>query len=333
MTTRKSNQSLTSKSSLSPAILALALVVLPAALPALSGQGPRGRPTAEQRHRAALASMSAALAPFASGGWAPIAARFAEDPGGAADARLVVVGLSLANADLDRFELSRGPNEAERTRALERLEEIVLLAPAWTLRSGSGGAAVYLALTVRRLQGECGSEVGADRVDALRAASDELLRAEAAGRRPDGSSFGAFPEELADSAAAFAGAAVLLPATEASESWEAAGRELGGRVLAGCASPETLLFASEAALSYQVAGRGIPIELSRVPALFGAAGRCRSRIAWSSSETFSGDGVAVGDETASVLAASRAVTVTLLEHFLWIYPPGTACGDGPLLDE
>jgi hypothetical protein len=326
MKTRNSNHP---KSSLSMAILALAL--LPAALPALSGQGPRDRPTPDQRRRAALASMSAALAPF-GGEWALIAERFVQDPGGAADARLAVIGLTLANANLDRFELSRGQNEDERATATNRLEELVLLAPSWTLRAGSGGAAVYLALSVRRLQGECYPGADVDYLELLRVASDELLRTEASARRLDGTSFGAFPEELADSAAAFSGAAILLPATEESAGWEAAGRELGGRVLAGCASPETLFFTSEAALSYLVAGRGIPYELTRVPALFGAAGRCRSRGAWSSSEPISGDGLAVDDETAPVLAASRAVAATLLEHFLWIYPPGTGCDDGPLLD-
>lgn len=327
MKTRKSNQF---ASSLSIAIAALALVVLPAALPAMSGQGPRERPTAEQLRRNALASMSASLAPFAEA-WVPVAERFVTNPGGADDARLVVVGLSLVNADLGRFELSRGQNEDARALATNRLEEIVLLAPSWTLRAGSGGAAVYLALTVRRLQGECDPGADGDRVALLRIASDELLRAEASARRLDGSSFGAFPEEVADSAAAFAGAAVLLPATEETEGWEAAGRELGGRVLAGCPSPETLLFGSEAALSYLVVGRGIPRELTRVPALLGGAGRCRSNVAWSSSETFSGDGAEVDDETARALAASRVVAATLLEHFLWINPPGTACGDGPQL--
>jgi hypothetical protein len=274
--------------------------------------------------------MSASLAPFAEA-WVPVAERFVTNPGGADDARLVVVGLSLVNADLGRFELSRGQNEDARALATNRLEEIVLLAPSWTLRAGSGGAAVYLALTVRRLQGECDPGADGDRVALLRIASDELLRAEASARRLDGSSFGAFPEEVADSAAAFAGAAVLLPATEETEGWEAAGRELGGRVLAGCPSPETLLFGSEAALSYLVVGRGIPRELTRVPALLGGAGRCRSNVAWSSSETFSGDGAELDDETARALAASRVVAATLLEHFLWINPPGTACGDGPQL--
>jgi len=324
MKTRKSNQL---QSSLSIAILALAL--LPAALPALSGQGSRGRPSAEQVRRNALVSMSAALAPFA-GAWVSIAERFVTDPGRADDARLAVIGLTLANANLDRFELSRGQNEDERALATNRLEELVLLAPSWTLRAGSGGAAVYLVLSVRRLQGECEPDADADRVALLRLAADEILRAEASARRFDGSSFGSFPEELADSAAAFSGAAVLLPATDESAAWEVAGRDLGGRVLAGCPSPETLLFASEASLSYLVAGRGIPRELTRVPALLGGAGRCRTSVAWSSSETLSRDGE-VADETAAALAASRTVAMTLLEHYLWIHPPGTGCDDGPEL--
>jgi hypothetical protein len=304
--------------SLSVSLLALALSA--GTLPALDNGG-RVRDPGDRR-RAQLASMSASLAPFAEDTWPAIAGRFDADPGGAFNARLVMVAISLANADVDRFELGVGPES--RLSAIERLEDVVARQAEWTGRAGSGGAAVYLAMTARRLSAECDLGGDVDRVQGLVQASEDTLRSEATMRSTDGTSFGAFPEEIADSAAVFSGAAMLLPVSEDTPRWEAAGRTLGQRVLSGCTTAETLLFGSEAALSYLLAGRGIPRELTRVPALSPSAPRCRSNVSWSATESSSGEAASLDDRTKAALAASRSVAVTLLEHYLWIFRPGSA---------
>ena len=303
---------------LSVSLLALALTA--GALPALDGGGRVRDP--EDRWRAQLASMSAALAPFAEDTWPAIAGRFDGDPGAEFNARLVMVAISLANADVARFELGVGLEW--RVRAIERLEDVVVRQAEWTDRRGSGGAAVYLAMTVRRLRAECdvGDEGG--RVEALARVSDDILLSEAVFRETEG--IMSLPEDLADASAAFVGAAVLLPSSDETSGRESAGLDLGARALYGCPSPETVLFASEAALSYQVARRGVPTQLTRVPALAPGLPRgCKASRVWSASESISPEAASLDDRTKAALSASRNTAVLLMEHFLWVFPPAAGC--------
>lgn len=307
----------------------VALVVGSGILPAIQGGTDGRQPPAELRRRAELTSMGAALAAFGGGVWSDFAKRFTDDPAGAGNARLVLVPLSLANVEINRYELSKSKDADALARALGRLEFVVAQETAWSARAGSGGSAAYLALSVLRLARECDVGDQNDRIEGLRLSAERILRSEASARLSDGASFGGGAEALADSAAVFAAAAALLDPSDDSAAWELACRDLARRALANCPSPESVLFVTEGALSYVLAGRPIPKELSRVPplSLVGSRG-CGSRVGWSTQETVSADGGELDEATAAVLAESRALTLTLIEHFLWIYPPGSSCSGG-----
>jgi len=315
-------------------ILGICLLMLgldPANVRAISGRG-EGRPPSELHRRSVLAGMGLALRSFGPEEWTSFAKRFDDDPSGSSNARLIVVPLSLAHVELNDYELSG--SSAARERALARLEFVVAREAAWTARSGSGGAAAYLAISVTRLARECDVGDLGERIEAVQQETARILRAETSSRGTDGLALGSDPEAAADSAAVFAAAANLQPGTDESKAWELASRELAKKALVRCASPESVLFVSEGALSFVIAGRGVPPEFGRVPSVSWKSGvvACRATVAWSAGEERAQTDP-LDEPTASVLSESRAVALLLLEHFLWTYPPGSDCpGEAPVDD-
>ena len=84
----------------------------------------------------------------------------------------------------------------------------------------------------------------------------------------------------------------------------------------------SLLFVSEGALTYQLAGSAVPPGFQDIPVLSPAL---RARVVcWRGDPHFVST-VEIGDPLANAIQAAEAIAASLTESFLWRFPAGSAC--------
>lgn len=279
--------------------------------------------------------------------WSLVTSDIEAHPSDPANAAFMSVPLSLANVYLNRYEV--GQDKADLERSVQLLEWVASSRGIWGGRDGSGSVVSYLDISVSRLRAECDIGGFEARIDELWRAAMTITAEEAdallmAGGVPDRpcpptlwlsacvQSILPFPleqEAQAARAALLSAAASFLAGDPRAPAWAESARLAARFPGAVCQTAETELALSQGALSFLLAGGDAPVELE--PAS-GALDSGRSSSACSTFPTGYETSGPVGlvdpaQSLAPAIRDSRVVAFYLSELYLWLFPPGSQCGD------
>lgn len=324
---------------------AAAFLLLLAASPmfAISAFSADGRPGPAQRQQAMRRSQIAMMDIFAQNygdaDFSPVTNELEANPEDPGNAAFMSVPLSLANVYLNRYEV--GWQKANLERSVEILEWVVSGRQLWGGRDGTGSVVSYLDITLARLRAECDvggfeSRIG-DLWQAAMAITAEEADAVLAGP-PCGPTlllaacvdsilpFPADAEARASRAALFSAASSFLPTDPRAAAWAESARSLKALFPAtDCQPAEVGVFLAQGRLSQRLAGGDSTIDLDALVrgVQFRPSGCSASPAGYETSGHV--NVVAPGDSLAAAIHDSQVVASTLLERYLWQFPPGSQC--------